>query len=422
MLRRFLLLGAAILSFGATGGDGVWMVLRQAWPDPASALPTAAVSADGRYVAFVSAVRLTAADTNGLDDIYVLDRDTRQLSLATVSSSGGAADGTSFNPQLNGDGRFLAFSSHAATLTDAPDRNEKEDIFVRDRLEHVTRRVSVAPGGEDPNGGSVDPAISADGRWLVFQSTATNLVPDGDLNGPASDIFLADLSNGTLTRISVDAAGRQFARAYSARISGNGGLVVFAATRTVDKGAGRTAITGPSVYLRDIAARTTTCISCARRTSDGDLAAFGPDLSADGRIVAFTSQTAPGRSDIVVHDRAALVTSVITRRANAQSTTPRLSGDGTLVAFESWASNLLCRGRCQHPDVDGNLLPDIYLFDRRSESFRRASGAAATWWTPSLRPAIDGRGDVVVFSSREPFGPEDLTSDFDLFVCSPVCS
>src|SRR6187200_2752274 len=126
MLRRLLLLAAALLSLGSTGGDGVWMVLRQGWPDPATALPAAAVSADGRYVAFVSAVRLTAADTNGLDDIYVLDRDTRELSLATVAFSGGAADGTSFNPQLNGDGRLLAFDSGAATLTDAPDRNEKE--------------------------------------------------------------------------------------------------------------------------------------------------------------------------------------------------------------------------------------------------------------------------------------------------------
>jgi Tol biopolymer transport system component len=422
MLRRLLLLAAALLSLGSTGGDGVWMVLRQGWPDPASALPAAAVSADGRYVAFVSAVRLTAADTNGLDDIYVLDRDTRELSLATVAFSGGAADGTSFNPQLNGDGRLLAFDSRAATLTDALDRNEKEDIFVRDRVERVTRRVSIGPGGEDANGRSVEPALSTDGRWLVFQSTATNLVPGGDLNGTGSDIFLADLSTGTLTRISVDTAGRQFARAYSPRISSDGGLVVFAATRTVDTGAGRTGVTAPSVYLRDVAARTTTCISCARGTSDDDLAAFGPDLSADGRIVAFTSQTAPGRTDIVVHDRGALVTSVITRRANAQSTTPRLSGDGNVVAFESWASNLLCRGRCQHTDIDDNLLPDVYLFDRRSESFRRASGVRGTWWAPSLRPAIDGRGQVVVFSSREPFGPEDLTSDFDLFVCSPVCS
>ena len=93
-----------------------------------------------------------------------------------------------------------------------------------------------------------------------------------------------------------------------------------------------------------------------------------------------------------------------------------------MLAFESWASNLLCRGRCRDADIDENLLPDVYLFDRTTERFTRASGGSTTWWTPSLGPAIDGTGRTVVFSSREPFGPEDLTSDFDLFVCSPACS
>jgi hypothetical protein len=72
-------------------------------------------------------------------------------------------------------------------------------------------------------------------------------------------------------------------------------------------------------------------------------------------------------------------------------------------------------------DIDENLLPDAYLFDRTMERFNRASGGGATWWTPSLGPAIDGAGRVVVFSSHEPFGPEDTTADFDLFVCSPIC-
>ena len=98
----------------------------------------------------------------------------------------------------------------------------------------------------------------------------------------------------------------------------------------------------------------------------------------------------------------------------------RLSGDGRVIAFESWASNLLCTGRCRDADIDDNLLPDVYLFDRTTGRFRRASADGA-WWTPSIGPGINGTGRVVIFSSREPFGPEDLTSDFDLFVCSPVC-
>ena len=196
--------------------------------------------------------------------------------------------------------------------------------------------------------------------------------------------------------------------------------MVFAATRYTDSTPGRGgAASSPAVYLRDVAAGTTTCISCDRAASTA--AAFAPDLSSEGRIVSFSSQTSSNRSDIVVKDRATSTITVITRSANARSAASRLSGDGNIVAFESWASNLLCRGRCRDPEIDENLLPDVYLFDRTTGHLTRASGGNASWWTPSVGPVIDGRGQVVVFSSREPFGPEDTTADFDLFVCSPVC-
>ena len=424
MFRTCVVLIAATLSLGiATGDRTVRVVLRLARPNPPNGLPTAAISADGRYVAFVSAARLLSADTNTLDDIYVLDRDTHQLIIETLPHAGAAADGTALNPQLSADGQYLAFNSLAGNLTSTPDRNEVDDIFVRDRVAGVTRRVTVGPGGRDSNGRSADPALSADGGRVVFESTATNLVPGEDANGASYDVFLADLSADVVTRVSVDAEGRQFASAFSPRISANGQLVVFAATRSLYRDAQRAGIgKGPSVYLRDVAAGTTTCISCDRPFSIDRLAAFTPDLSADGRIVTFAVQTSPNRSDIVVYDRATLETTVITRRANARSALPRLSGNGNVLAFESWASNLLCRGRCRDADIDENLLPDVYLFDRTTERFTRASGGSTTWWTPSLGPAIDGTGRTVVFSSREPFGPEDLTSDFDLFVCSPLCS
>jgi Tol biopolymer transport system component len=420
MLCVYLLVAFMALVNGPSSGARV--VLRQAWADAPSGLPTAAVSADGRYVAFVSAARLMPSDTNVLNDIYLLDRDTQQLTLATSAYTGGAANGTALNPQLSADAQYLAFDSRATNLTGTPDHNEQEDVFLRDRVSGMTRRVSVAPGGHDANGRSLNPALSADGRWVVFESSATNLVAGDDANGTASDVFLADLAIGTLTRISVDATGRQFARAFASRISGNGRLVVFAATRSTEATPGRAATpTGPSVYLRDIAAGTTTCISCERAADGERLAAFSPDLSSDGRVVSFSVQTSPQRSDIVVHDRATSTITVITRNANAQSATSRLSGDGNIVAFESRASNLLCRKRCHAAEIDENLLPDVYLFDRTTGRFARASGGTASWWTPSLGPVIDGRGQVVVFSSRQPFGPEDTTADFDLFVCSPVC-
>jgi hypothetical protein len=110
------------------------------------------------------------------------------------------------------------------------------------------------------------------------------------------------------------------------------------------------------------------------------------------------------------------VTTLITSRANASSRCPRISANGRFIVFESLASNLACDRGCPAEAIDENLLPDVYLFDRQTGTFRRLSRGADEWWAPSLQPWLDARGLVVVFSSRQPFGPEDLTSDFDLFV------
>jgi Tol biopolymer transport system component len=421
MHRLGLVLATAVLIGGSSGeGQSDRIVLRQEWRQAPPNSPSSAVSGDGRYVAFVSAARLLPADTNTLDDIYILERESRRLTLATPPFSGAMSDGTPLNPQLNADGRYLAFNSLARVLTGAPDRNEADDVFVRDCATGIISRVSVGAGGGDANGRSAHPAISGDGRWVVFESTATNLVTQEDANGTGYDVYLADRDTATLTRIGVDEAGRQFGRSSAARISGNGRFVAFTATAGRSDPSRTHPAAIPQVYLRDVAAGKTVCVSCDSPAGGARLGAFAPDINGDGSLVAFAIQTTVTISDIALYDQASKTTKVITH-GNARSTNPRLSGDGRVVAFESWASNLLCRGRCREADIDENLLPDVYLFDRPTGRVRRASGATAQWWTPSLGPGIDRTGRVVVFSSREPFGPEDLTSDFDLFVCSPVC-
>ena len=419
MLRLGMVLTTVLLVGGAGREEqSSRLVLRQGWREAPPNNRSSTVSGDGRYVAFVSAARLLPVDTNTLDDIYILERESRRLTLATPPYSGAASDGTALSPQLNADGRYLAFNSLATVLTAAPDRNEADDVFVRDCATGVITRLSVGPGRQDANGRSTHAAISDDGRWVVFESTATNLVPFEDTNGTGHDVYLADRDTASLTRIGVDEAGRQFARSFAPRISGNGRIVAFAATAGQSDPSRTDPAAIPQVYLRDISAGRTVCVSC-----DGGarLGAFAPDLNADGRVVAFAIQSTAARSDIALYDQASETIRVITRRGNAPSTTPRLSGDGRVIAFESWASNLLCGKRCRDAEIDENLLPDVYLFERTTERFRRASGARAQWWTPSRGPGIDRTGGVVVFSSREPFGPEDLTADFDLFVCSPVC-
>ena len=371
----------------------------------------------------MSAERLLPVDSNVLYDIYIFDRVAQRLTLSTVAYSGGASDGSALNPQLNADGRYLAFNSAATLLTATPDGNEEDDIFVRDGVTGITSRVSVGLNGVDANGRSAYPSISADGRRVVFESSATNLVSDADANGTGSDVYLSDVVTGALTRIGADASGRQFARAFSPRISGNGRYVAFVAlpSQSDASSAQTEAVAIPRVYLQDLTAGTTVCVSCDRPFGSARLAAFAPDLDAEGRVVAFTIKSTPARFDVALYDRTSLTTTVITRRANARSAAARLSGDGRMIAFESWASNLLCTRSCRDADIDDNLLPDVYLFDTTTKRFRRASGAAGPWWTPSRGPGIDGTGRVVIFSSLEPFGPEDPTGDFDLFVCSPVC-
>lgn len=394
------------------------LVLRLAATQLPRGVPGGAVSTDGRYVAFASLAPLLPLDTNSVDDIYVLDRQSGRLTLETLAADGRASDGSALHPQLSLEGRFLAFDALASTLTGASDRNGRIDVFLRDRRLGGTARVSVGIDGEDGNGDSKAPALSDDGAVVAFESNATNLVEGGDENGHAVDVYVVQRASGRVARAGVDREGRQFGQSYGARLSADGRFVVFAATPGAagPAGAGRAV----AVYLRDLAAGTTACLSCGRDGRPGR-AAFAPDISADGSLVAYAVQTAPRRSDIVVHDRAHGVDVVVTDGANAASIAPRLSGDGRIVAFESLASNLLCRRRCAPETLDENLLPDIYLYDRAARTFRRASGARRTWWAPAVGPDLDGRGEVVVFSSREAFGPEDVTADFDLFVCAPTC-
>jgi Tol biopolymer transport system component len=148
----------------------------------------ASISADGRYVAFVSgASTLVADDTNGTFDVFVRDRLRGRTRRVSVSTSGLQGDGDSFAPSISADGRYVAFASRASTLV-AHDTNGMQDLLVRDRQLGVTRRVSISTAGLQADGDSENPAISADGRYVAFDSVATDLVAH-DTNG-SSDVFV----------------------------------------------------------------------------------------------------------------------------------------------------------------------------------------------------------------------------------------
>jgi Tol biopolymer transport system component len=169
------------------------------------------ISGDGRYVAFMSrATNLVSGDTNGADDVFVHDLQTGQTERVSVSSTAAQGLGSSSSPNISSDGRYVVFSSSAINLVSG-DTNLAPDVFVRDRQIGVTTLVSVASDGTQGSDGSSVPDISADGRWVVFFSAAGNLV-SGDSNS-GLDVFVHDRQAGATSRVSVATGGQQAAGA-----------------------------------------------------------------------------------------------------------------------------------------------------------------------------------------------------------------
>ncbi|MBK7318045.1 hypothetical protein [Candidatus Villigracilis affinis] len=158
------------------------------------------ISADGRYVAFMSqASNLVSGDTNGVEDVFIRDILTDTTTRVSVGTSS-QANNSSFDPSISADGRYVAFYSWANLV--GGDTNGTLDVFVRDTQDGITTRVSVDSNGVEANRASYYPSISADGRYVIFESFATNLVR-GDTNGEI-DVFMHDTQTNTTSCISVD--------------------------------------------------------------------------------------------------------------------------------------------------------------------------------------------------------------------------
>jgi len=173
-----------------TAGTTVMASVSSAGVQANQSCSVGAFSNDGRYLCFSTAAsNLVLGDTNGVDDAFVRDLFLGTTERVSVSSNGAEANGASSPHSIFGNGRYVCFGSAGTNLV-AGDTNSASDLFIRDRLAGTTERVDVALGGAQANGDSGQGSTSADGRYLVFMSLATNLV-SGDTNG-VLDVFVHD--------------------------------------------------------------------------------------------------------------------------------------------------------------------------------------------------------------------------------------
>lgn len=329
--------------------------------DDMSYRPT--ISADGRYVAFESlATNLVASDTNGWRDVFVFDRTTAQTTRVSVSTTGGQANGASYSAFLSADGRFIAFASQATTLVPGFG-NGLSQVYVRDRVNGLTTSVSYAALGGPADDGCFNPSLSADGRYVAFQTAASDLLATPTLG--FVKIVVRDRSIGSLVIVSRSSSGAEaLGDSRNAMISANGRVVAF-------HSAASNLVAGDTNFLTDVfvhdldtaqTERVSVSSSGAEANGPSDLSENPPGISMDGRYVAFASfasnlaQGWVGWTAVYLRDRALGVTtlaSVSTSGASADNSSmqPTLSFDGRFLVFQSLASNLATGDNNQTYDI-----------------------------------------------------------------------
>lgn len=364
-----------------------------------------ALSADGRIVAFDATASLDPGDQNGRTDVYVLDRATRQVALVSRNLSGVTGRDASHCPSLSGDGKRVVFESDASDLVD-DDQPGTSDVFLVDRQTGRLRRLSLFTGSHPAT--STHPAISSDGRVVVFSSR--------HLDAPATEPT-------RVYRVSVDTdeVAQDLGHGHSPTVSADGGVIA-AVTAPRPGGLRGIRVVSP--------AGTRTIGHSDRQTAVADV--FAPALSADGEWITYLVRTrasgprdqAVGRAQVYVErvgggDRRLVSGDENEREGNGHSGLPAIDATGSRVVFESAATNLACSGSdrtaCRK---DLNLLSDVFLWDRSTFQVTRVNATTPDlpWLEGGMHGAISLDGRTVAFFSRQPVSEADGRDTFDLFV------
>ncbi len=398
-----LALSAAALAQSGAGTNGETALISRdsfgQFPTELSRSPS--ISRDGRYIAFESDAGLLPQDVNGHTDVYVFDRQAATLTMVSRTHTGLNGDDDSFDARISGDGQFVAFTSHATNLV-ALDGNGTTDVLLKNLNTGLITRVSTAAGSlAAANGTSNNPSISFDGRYVAFQSSADDLNPLG-VNAFV-DVFVRDTQTGTITCASRGALGVASGASGAPSISDDGSFVAFhssASNITLNDFNGV-----QDVFVRNLVSGGVANISDPLGGALSNGASYEASISADGRYVAFLSASTNlvagdgnGVQDVFVHDRQTGVTELVNRSVaggftSSGPTLPAISGDGRSVAFVSSAPDVA---------VDAAPFSAVYVRDLDRGVTHLASrptgvsGQPNTW---SSRPALAQGGGLVVFDA-----------------------
>jgi hypothetical protein len=395
-----------------------------------------AVNLDGLAAAYSSNARdlVSPPFQSNLNQMYARDLTVLTSELVSVAEVGRAGNRNSqnsgFPPGISGDGRFVTFSSSATNLV-ADDTGGLENVYVYDRQEEVMELISRGLDGA-ANGGSNFPKISGDGRYVVFQSIASNLVEDP--TGGFSNIFLFDRAEGRMVLVSSGIEDNTSnGNSITPNISDDGRIVAFASRATNLVGE-PTSGTFEQIFVSDWQDDAIQIVSVNSDGAVGNRVSFLPDLNTDGSQIAFKSEAfnlvpndTNGVPDVFVRDQSNGTTQRVSvdsfgNQSNGLSGGPGISGDGRFVAFPSFASNLV-------PD-DGNGFSDVYVYDRfppnREQGILLRVSVGMDGEEPNqgvsdfpVTMSTDGRW-IGFASAASNLVPNDLNNDLDAFLgCNP---
>ena len=371
-----------------------------------------AVSADGRWVAFASpSDNLMPDDTNASSDIFVRDRRTGTTQRVSVSSAGRQGNGGSGllngmgGPSISADGRYVAFDSEATNLVKG-DTNNTADVFVHDRLTGTTERVSVASSGAQANAGATEPGISGDGRFVAFESFSDNLVPDANFT---ADVFVHDRQTGVTQRVSQAPDGSDAnGQSLFAPVLSNDGRFVYFTSFASNLVLGDTDNNDVDAYLFDRQTAMMTAITSNRGAPGSFVTNHGTvgGISGDGRFLTFTTAD---NTFIVPDTNGFFEDAWLVDRQTGQYTLVGVNDAGQQGDDSTFAGGVSADGRfvslvSRSTNFGGpqNFRENVYLRDRAAGTTRIASVASdgTQGDLDSIDPAMTPDGQVIVFASR----------------------